>query len=103
MGNVKAKMVRNPFTGKMEKFVPRPVAAPLDMLNPPLKLPPKVKEERQAKLDEEMLALRTAYNNLVPSKRYGAEGERLTKKYRKLSLEYQHVAGKLPPNINADM
>ncbi len=109
MANVKAKtkvpvkMVRNPFTGKMEKFIPRPVAAPLDMLNPPLKLPPEVKAERQAKLEEEMLAMRTAYVNLIPGKRYGAEGERLSKKYRKLSLEYQHVAGKLPPNINADL
>lgn len=109
MANVKAKtkepprMVKNPFTGKMEKFIPRPVAAPLDMLNPPLKLPPKEREERKAKLDGELTAIRAKYASAEPVIRYGAAGKRMTTKYRKLSLEYQHVTGTMPPKIDADM
>lgn len=96
------KKVRNPFTGKMEVYTPRPVAAPLDMVDPP-KVTTKVKEERGEELKKQMAKMRKKYADIGPSKRSGITGTKLAQEYRRLTLEYQYIFHEKPPGVDAEL
>jgi hypothetical protein len=98
------RMVKCPFTGKMVPFVPRAVAAPMDIIDTPLsKLPDEVKKPRIEEVTFELAKLRSKFVDIGPSKRCGATGQKMSTAYRKLSLEYWHLTGNHPPKIDADL
>jgi hypothetical protein len=51
----------------------------------------------------ELNELREQWVKIGPEKRAGLTGDKLMKKYRKLSLEFWHLSGKHPPPIYANL
>lgn len=100
----KIDKVKCPFTGKM---VPRrePRTIKLDMVEgtPPSKLPQEVTMSETERVAGELASIRAAYAALSPGHRAGITGDKLSKKYRKLSLEYWHLTGKHCLPVYGDM
>jgi len=102
------RLVKCPFTGKMVPARPprralmEPVAVVPDTITP-TPIPEAAVAPTKAVLVKQLASIRKKYEDIGPTKRYGAEGEKLMKQYRKLSLEFWHVTGKHPPPIHSEL
>lgn len=56
-----------------------------------------------ARVAEELARIRSTWVEIGPSDRCSALGTKLSKRYRKLSLEFWHLTGKHPPPVYADL
>lgn len=88
-------MRKCPFTGKMVKMEPRPARDVID----PKPLPAEVTLSEKDRLTTELSDLRKKWVDIGPSHRAGKTGDKLIKRYRRLSLEYWQVTGNHPPPI----
>lgn len=96
--------IRCPFTGRM---IPKPAKGPgsgmkIDPIDPK-PLPQEVTKSELARVADLLAGVRQEWVSIGPSKRSGITGDKLMKKYRKLSLEFWHLTGKHPPAIYADL
>lgn len=90
-------MRRDPLTGKMV-----PVRAKLDLVSPK-PLPQEVAKGETARVADALADIRQEWVSIGPSKRAGITGDKLMRKYRKLSMEFWHLTGRMPPPIYADL
>lgn len=100
----KTDKIRCPFTGRM---VPRPAPrnSRVDLIEgtPPSQLPEEVTMSEKERVAGELASIRAAYAALSPGHRAGITGDKLSKKYRKLALEYWHLTGKHCLPVYGDM
>lgn len=82
--------IKCPFTGQM---VPRKVTA---------KSSPEVLTAETMSMEEELRAMRKAWQDAGPVKRSGAAGNKMMGDYRRLALKYWNVQGTHAPPIYSE-
>lgn len=96
--------VRCPFTGKMVKREPsRKTTLDLVEGTPPSQLPVEVTVSETERVAGELASIRAEYAALSPGHRAGITGDKMSKRYRKLSLEYWHLTGRHCLPVYGDM
>lgn len=86
------------MTGKMIP-IPEKKLDPMD----PKPLPAEVTVSETARVAQALADIRQEWVDIGPSRRSGITGDKLMRRYRKLSLEHWHLTGKHPPPIYADL